>query len=363
MSQIWFLKRYDFFVFWVKKNLKNKNRAKVTFLLKLLLGFCILFFLFRTLQNKSNLTGQWDLWLQNLQKKSDSAQYWSVWGLVFLGVGLNWYAEAKKWQLLCAPFLSLSLSKALKSVWVGLAVSVVLPFGNLVGRLWITPLHQLKDRPLALPYTLLSLNALTQNALTYLFGLPAFCFLMQEKLAPLFNTFFSAPAFSFSNLWAFSVGPLLVFLTLFFYLFRRKALKKVSLFYRKHIALHSWKTIFELLGLSFFRYAVFTTQLVLLLFLFESELSTADYVLGVMATYFLKSLFPFFNLFFDLGLREGAALFIFEGLGADLLPILLASLSVWFLNLFLPTVFGLWWGREQFFNWKEIKNSFYQETK
>ncbi|WP_027001268.1 lysylphosphatidylglycerol synthase domain-containing protein [Hugenholtzia roseola] len=347
MQRLWFLKQYGFFIFWIKKNLKNKNLQKIGLFLKALLGLGILFLLFQSLQSKSSLPKQWDLWLQNLQKKSDSAQYWSIWGLFFLGIALNWYAEARKWQLLCLPFLSISLRKAWKSVWVGLAVSVALPFGNLLGRLWVVPLHRLENSPAALPYTLLSLNALTQNAFTYLLGLPAFWFLMRERFTNPFAAYSEVVLFFLAF---FLVGLILAFLALRGAFSKPKILEKIQFFYRQNIALHRWKTLFQLLGLSFFRYSVFTAQFALLLFLFDSDLKVEDCILGVMATYFLKSLFPFFNLFFDLGLREGAAILVFEQLGANLLPVLLASLCIWFFNLFLPTFLGFCWGGSLFFS-------------
>ena len=58
-------------------------------------------------------------------------------------------------------------------------------------------------------------------------------------------------------------------------------------------------------------------------------------------TFLLKSLVPSLNALADVGVRELSATHLFGLLGQSALPVLSASLSLWVLNIALPSAAGL----------------------
>ncbi|MEM1116073.1 MAG: lysylphosphatidylglycerol synthase transmembrane domain-containing protein [Bacteroidota bacterium] len=95
-----------------------------------------------------------------------------------------------------------------------------------------------------------------------------------------------------------------------------------------------------LLGLSFLRYLVFSTQFAFLVRAVAPEAAWLDIALGVALVFFAKSAVPQVTLG-DLGVREGAAVFFFGAYGIAPAAALDASLALFAVNLLLPAVAGL----------------------
>ncbi|ABG59447.1 hypothetical protein CHU_2184 [Cytophaga hutchinsonii ATCC 33406] len=94
----------------------------------------------------------------------------------------------------------------------------------------------------------------------------------------------------------------------------------------------------ETLGLSAFRYLIFLSQFVCLLMYFGVDLPIEILITGSVFTFFVKSVIP---SFLDIGVRELAAVFFFSAYHIADEKVLLASLSLWFFNLLIPAVIGL----------------------
>jgi len=95
-----------------------------------------------------------------------------------------------------------------------------------------------------------------------------------------------------------------------------------------------------LLALSFVRYVVFITQLVLLVVAFGAETSILLLYLAAALVFFVKTLIPSFTLA-DLGVRETASVFFFGLLGVESAAALNAALLLFSLNLVLPAIAGM----------------------
>jgi hypothetical protein len=112
----------------------------------------------------------------------------------------------------------------------------------------------------------------------------------------------------------------------------------------KYVAImgsYTFREMNKVLMLSLVRYFVFLLQFVLLLILFEVRLSPVEYISGVSASFFLKSVVPSVSLLSDLGVRELSAMYVFGLLGQERLQVLSASLSLWLLNIVVPSAIGL----------------------
>lgn len=95
-----------------------------------------------------------------------------------------------------------------------------------------------------------------------------------------------------------------------------------------------------LLGLSALRYAVFTTQFVLLVRAFDPGAGALALYLGVVLVFFAKSAIPSITLG-DLGVRESAAVFFLGLYGVADAAAFNASLGLFAVNILVPALSGL----------------------
>ena len=96
-----------------------------------------------------------------------------------------------------------------------------------------------------------------------------------------------------------------------------------------------------MLLISGVRYAIFVTQFVLLLVAFGVHLPALEFITGITATFLLKSLLPSLSALTDIGMRELSAMHFFSLFGQDKAQVISASLSLWLLNIAVPSLIGL----------------------
>jgi hypothetical protein len=114
--------------------------------------------------------------------------------------------------------------------------------------------------------------------------------------------------------------------------------------FRRYLAVmptYSASELHVVLGLSGLRYAVFCGQFLLLLYAYGVRTSLGPAVAAVAGTFLFKSLVPSLNALADVGVRELSATHLFGLLGQPALPVLSASLSLWVINIALPSALGL----------------------
>jgi len=114
--------------------------------------------------------------------------------------------------------------------------------------------------------------------------------------------------------------------------------------FRRYLAVmptYSAAELHAVLGISGLRYAVFCGQFLLLLYAYGVRGGLGPAVAAVAGTFLFKSLVPSLNALADVGVRELSATHLFGLLGQPLLPVLSASLSLWVINIALPSALGL----------------------
>jgi uncharacterized membrane protein YbhN (UPF0104 family) len=94
-----------------------------------------------------------------------------------------------------------------------------------------------------------------------------------------------------------------------------------------------------LLTLSFFFYAIFLTQFLLLVLTFEN-INLITGASAAASVFLVKTLLPIAVA--DLGIREGAAVFFFGKIGVSSAAAFNASLLLFIINLVLPTIVGIY---------------------
>ena len=91
------------------------------------------------------------------------------------------------------------------------------------------------------------------------------------------------------------------------------------------------------------RYTVFSIQFWLLFQLFNIKLNVIDSFAGIFLVFFSKTLIPAINFLGDLGIREASSLFVFGVYNIEPSLLIATTLSLWCVNIFIPTVVGIFW--------------------
>jgi hypothetical protein len=139
-----------------------------------------------------------------------------------------------------------------------------------------------------------------------------------------------------------SISVIYLFLiVLFFVFFLSKGIKLKRLNrwtkYLKHPPSISIRI--KLIALSLLRYFIFTLQFYLLLKLFGVDLSYAIVLSKLGLFYLFTSLIPS-TFWGELGIKESLAVWVFSGLIINPLLIVSATLLLWMINLFIPSIAG-----------------------
>jgi len=102
----------------------------------------------------------------------------------------------------------------------------------------------------------------------------------------------------------------------------------------------SHKDVVVLFSIATTRYFVFTTQFVLIVYSFGTEVSLVLLYMAATLVFLTKSIVPSFTLL-ELGIREGAAVFFFGSMGVAAAIAFDSALILFALNLLLPALLGV----------------------
>ena len=256
-------------------------------------------------------------------------------GITFLLVFANWGIEALKWKISVAPIEKINFSNAFVGVLSGLNIGILLPqaLGDYAGRIWHLNSAQRTDAISSVflchssQFFITCFGGVTGAIIFYCNGLYTDYLNITLVSSLVCIVLFTVLLFAFKTM-------IKRFLTKFPLLVK-------NYHYLKSISEMELQLLFQILGLSLLRYFCFLTQFLLVLKAFEVAVPHTILAGGVMLVFFLKSIVPSFNFLADLGIREFSALAVFSILGDTLdVKIIAASLTIWFINLFIPSVLG-----------------------
>ncbi len=251
--------------------------------------------------------------------------------VVFMLMPFNWLMEVLKWKICISPLTRITYKQAFKGVFSGVALGFVTPraVGDYFAKIWSIE-HE--DRKKALGPILIA--RLSQMAPTLIFGLFSIQLFINNSDSSL------SFDFGYTSIAVLIAGFLLLtILTILFFNFGKKS--KQLLYYFDLIKELGRKIVFQLFGLSFVRYIIFSCQFLLLLSIFSFPLPLTDQFMGIAFMFLAKSVLPTFNVFNDLGVREFSAVLYFEAFGIAAAPIILAGLILWLINIAVPALIGL----------------------
>ena len=251
-------------------------------------------------------------------------------------VPLNWGLEAWKWYRLARHLEPVTFGRCLRAVLVGLTLGFATPnrVGDYAGRI-----IELKSRRV--------------RALGAVF-LGRYCQLVATVLAGGAGLLYFLLRFYLNGYPAAETGvvvaALLIGGAVLLPLYRSRLLvAALGLWrplrrFRPALAVmptYPTRALHTVLALSALRYAVFCGQFMLLLAAYGVTSAPGPGLAAVAGTFLLKSLVPSLNALADVGVRELSATHLFGLLGQPALPVLSASLSLWVLNIALPSAVGL----------------------
>jgi len=247
--------------------------------------------------------------------------------LAVLLIFFNWGIEAYKWKFVLRKIQKISLLQSTKGVLAGVSASVIMPnrIADYLGRIFYL---QNLNRAKAIVATVVSnYSQLLVTLLTGLIGIPWF----------LGNVF---PAYTI-------IPVILIFIFLIYLYFnlelivqfipdKFKRLKQII----RVVEYYQSSSLKTLLGLSGIRYLVFALQYFLLFKAFGVEISNINLLMAIPVIFLIQSFVPSVVLI-DLGIRGIVVLFIFSNELTTEDPLLLASYSLWFINLIIPALAGV----------------------
>jgi hypothetical protein len=255
-------------------------------------------------------------------------------------VPLNWGLEAWKWQRLARHLEPRhSYWRSLRAVLVGLTLGFATP--NRVGD-YAARILELHARRRLDAVGAVFLGRYAQLVATVLAGGGGLLyFLLRFYLK-------GYPAAQVGVVLAFGLGGALALLPLYRsrLLLALLVLVKPLRRFRRYLAImptYSAGALHAVLGISGLRYAVFCGQFLLLLHAYGTRAPLGPALAAVSGTFLFKSLVPSLNALADVGVRELSATHLFALLGQPVLPVLSASLSLWVINIALPSALGLLW--------------------
>lgn len=254
--------------------------------------------------------------------------------VVMLMMPINWWLEAKKWQILTSYTTKLKTRNAIKSVLSGLTTGYITPnrIGEFAGRIQYLPKEKQWEG-----IGLSIMNGITQTMIISSFGIISalFYFLNWKK----FSTF------QYYLLVVFAILILLFTIYFFFPKWIKKyenSEKKWMIKFIRAAGSISDFTINEhlgVLGISAIRYFVFVGQYLLMLLFLQIDVSFYEAILAISTTYLIITFTPSFTVT-EPAIRGSAAVLVFGAITHNEIGIILASVLLWIVNFVIPLLIG-----------------------
>ena len=251
---------------------------------------------------------------------------------VFILLPINWGMESLKWQFLVQKNERLSFLSSYRGVLSGITLGFATPngIGDYAGRLL-----QLKEKNRFKNLGFLFFNRFAQLHITLIAGSTSILFLFFNAETP--DYLYAYLALLFFVIINVSIVGLLFLSSSFFKAFYNFKYTKRFYFYFISLRKINKNDCIRIYVYSSIRYLVFSLQFLLLLIYFHLQSDLLNMAMGIAFVFLVKSILP---SFLDLGVREAAAVFYFSETGQwD--SAVAASLVLYFINIVIPTILGL----------------------
>lgn len=305
------------------------QRKYLNLLIKIAIVALAMWFVVSKVNNQKNLKE-----FEHLISQIDPFTIRMVLIVVILLMFLNWFLEVIKWRYLSRRIEKLGLGKAVKSVFCGLTWAIFTPnrIGEYGGRVML-----LKPENRASGAVAMGVGLFAQLVLTSIFG--------ALSIAWFVTTFIETPASVDFGIWLIAVIYAIAFVVLYFnvswvdYLVGRiKFLHKIKPFFAV-LEDFTIKELATVLMLSAFRFAIFTSQYIILMLIILPDLPLVSMVLMIFIMFFIQSAVPSLDIF-DFSVRSFVASNLYAYITTQEIAVMAIVSCVWFVNLILPAIIG-----------------------
>jgi len=250
---------------------------------------------------------------------------------------VNWGIETIKWRSIVNAFEHMSLISAIRSVLCGVALAIVTPgrVGEYGGRL--VGISKQNKSKAVIANVISSISQNVVNVSIGLVGMIAYCVNFLEM-----NYTTTVAICSIASIGLMIMVFLYFRLDLIDHFLARYKHYKISSWILKHTGFLSEYTrdqLLNILGLSFLRYAVYTSQYVILIMVCGVTNDPYHALLGVSVIFFIQSGLPLPPMLSVLA-RGEMAIWIWSVFSINVAAILTATFLLWMINLVIPTIAG-----------------------
>jgi hypothetical protein len=242
--------------------------------------------------------------------------------LTLLLLPVNWLLEGLKWRIIAGD-ANLNLIKATKAVVLGLTLDNVLPAGagGISGRvITLSKEHRLRVVPGIL------IGQVIQSIITFIFGLYGF-WLVWIRASALFSWQLK------HSLALLAIGLIITF-SMIFWRSKIKNFLAPLLDY----SIRAWGVIFTY---SLSRYLVFLLQFIFLSMIFAPDIDLAVIFGCATWVFAARTFMPKISNLERLGIRILAVIFFMDLFNMSSAGVLASVIILWFINLVIPSLFGL----------------------
>ncbi|MDX2172395.1 MAG: lysylphosphatidylglycerol synthase domain-containing protein [Bacteroidota bacterium] len=264
--------------------------------------------------------------------------------ICLLFIPLNWGIESYKWKIITQPVEQVSFKTAMKSVYSGVCLGNLAP-----GRAteFLAKIFFFKPENRSKITVLHFVGGMFQLSITILLGMIALLFKFKN--------------FGNDDLWVAYLVSTLAVIVLGAFIFCLIKINKILSFVSKKISKQKSISDFEyqftrqqlvkLFGFSILRYLVFSSQMLVIINLFNQQAFSFQVVLGIWLYFLITSIVPMIS-FIEAAIRAAVALIVFKGCGISNAALALSSILVWVINIVIPSIVGYFILIKQKFNFK-----------
>lgn len=250
----------------------------------------------------------------------------------------NWMLESYKWRLLMTAIEDIGFFKSMKAIFSGVTIALFTP--NRVGEYGGRVFHLMKaDRIEAVLLTVVGSYA--QLLVTIMAGLLSCIWFIPYQIG--FGPF--------NEIGALALGVLTIATCVFLVIMYLNTAVLSSVLNRlpipdkfKHytavFSKHEPRVLLRVLLLSASRYLVFTAQFILLLHIFNVNVSYIEGLMLISLTYLTMTVVPTIAIT-ELGVRGSLAMYFLGTVSSNAVGIFTASSILWVINLVIPALFGV----------------------
>lgn len=312
-----------------KSTLTNTQKKYLNLCIKILIVGLAMYFVFKKVNNQQHLR-EFQLLMQGL----DSTVLWLTILSVIILMLANWFLEVVKWRFLSERIERLSYWKAIKSVFCGLTWAIFTPnrIGEYGGRVML-----LRPENRAKGAVAMGVGLFAQLVLTSVFG--------ALSIAWFVHVFLPTPTSVRGAVWLIATIYALGFAVLYFnvhwidrFVGKFRFLEKIKPFF-SILEDFTAKELKQVLLISLARFAIFTSQYILLMLIILPGLPFLSMVLMIFILFFVQSALPSLDIF-DFSVRSFVASNLYAYITTQEIAVMAIVSCVWFVNLILPAIIG-----------------------